>query len=240
MCTCDLVEPLSSNEPKLYLGGSSAEGTKTPWSDSDGMKVLPNVNVYEAPIRGGVFGGNIVEIDTSTSRPGFTQLALVKCVNDGEDMFSSKVQKVDGLLQVNEYGKKFRSSKKFGDYFVFLHQANVKDIPTHYKHGSCATISQDLTEYALCNLESDVAHALRCNDWPSDAQEWCKRKRRYEWRSDETVQCIKQQDCHVVPRGGGGGQNRNCHPKNGEYPSYLEKENWCGVLTTPKYNATIF
>ena len=201
LCVHELVEPYSAAEAKLHLGGSNVEGTATLWSDADGMKVLPNVTVCDERTMKDCPSGNILLMETKQCRPGLTRLIPFKLVEDPADAFSSIVENADGLFKINEDALTYISSQIFADYFVSVHATIVTDIPTHYKHGPCATALQDMKEYAVDNLESDMAHALRCDKWPLGAQEWFTRDRRNEWPPKETIEIIQQQDCHVVPVG---------------------------------------
>ncbi|KAK3092518.1 hypothetical protein FSP39_003897 [Pinctada imbricata] len=63
-----------------------------------------------------------------------------------------------------------------------------------YIHGPCSSGVIGTTEF-------DFAHSICCYTWPDIANGWVIRDRPYDWPTDEKVQNIVRNGCHVVPVG---------------------------------------
>ena len=50
-------------------------------------------------------------------------------------------------------------------------------------------------------VNRDFVYGLKCEFWPSQAEEWIHRDRRQNWPSPELISSISSQGCHLVPVG---------------------------------------
>ena len=57
-------------------------------------------------------------------------------------------------------------------------------------------VSGDVTEYVI---PIDYVYSVLCLYWPSQAEGWASRQRRYGWPSDLTIRRVLQTGCDVVP-----------------------------------------
>ncbi|KAL3855478.1 hypothetical protein ACJMK2_014689 [Sinanodonta woodiana] len=195
----ELAQCPSHESSVFILGGSHAEGTTLDDSDSDGMRVVPNVTICTERKDAKHIEGHVLLMDSRKCRPGFIRLVPVD-IKDDTSYFAGIVRNTEGLFQSNIDGGTYMSSQRFIDALVSSHKRKLQDM-VHYRHGPCATSAQHLRDYNISNVESDVAYALRICTWPSEADEWTSRARHYSWPSPETINKIRQHDCHAVAVG---------------------------------------
>lgn len=69
--------------------------------------------------------------------------------------------------------------------------------------GPAVTIVTSEKEYGY-RYAFDVVWCIRCTGWPSQAQEWAKRKRTGGWPSQQVLEHVLKDACHVVPVGPSG------------------------------------
>ncbi|KAL3855470.1 hypothetical protein ACJMK2_014681 [Sinanodonta woodiana] len=192
----------------FVLGGSHAEGTTLDDSDSDGMRVVPNVTLCNESKDAKRFEGHVFLMDSRKCRPGFTRLVPLE-IKEDTSFLAEVVRNTEGLFQSDVDGGTYMSSQRFVGGLVYSHKRKMQDIPVHRPHGPCATVVQDLRDYNISNIESDVAYAFRICSWPSEADEWTSRERHYSWPSPETINKIRQHDCHAVAVGDPKSEFRN-------------------------------
>ena len=76
---------------------------------------------------------------------------------------------------------------------IFLRRMN------HYGHTVTGPSIENLIDIPVC--DSDNVYALGCKTWPTIANEWIHRNRKYSWPCSSVVSLIKSNGCHLVPIG---------------------------------------
>ncbi|VDI24804.1 Hypothetical predicted protein [Mytilus galloprovincialis] len=163
----------------LVVSGSKAEGLDLAESDLDIMLISNRYSVYESKSKmssvllSDIQIRQILQIDTDNAQPGFVLLRV------HNELFCDQT-----FFERNGDGTYF-SSKRY--------LSNLGSKYTRNKiNGPC-----------LSNLDGklDVAHSLKCSEWPSVAKDWATRKRSSGWPSVFLVSDIVTHGVLLVPIG---------------------------------------
>lgn len=206
----DYLYLTSSNKVlEMIQGGSAAEGTYTLASDVDRMIIIPDITVHTKNKKPKFTKGHWFSLDEVGSSPGYGRLRLLKLEDTEYQIFDGYNANIRDLFQETPDGT-FLSSEKFVNFFVSITKS--MEMSGYYRHGPCAsTEHQDVHGYLTgkpgIKMEEDIAHALVCDDWPSDAQKWITRKRNHDWPPKNIIEKISKMKCHAVPVGNKGSNN---------------------------------
>lgn len=206
----DYLYLTSSNKVlEMIQGGSAAEGTYTLASDVDRMIIIPDITVHTTNKKPKFTKGHWFSLDEVGSSPGYGRLRLLKLEDTEYQIFDGYNANIRDLFQETTDGT-FLSSEKFVNFFVSITKS--MEMSGYYRHGPCAsTEHQDVHGYLTgkpgIKMEEDIAHALVCDDWPSDAQKWITRKRNHDWPPKNIIEKISKMKCHAVPVGNKGSNN---------------------------------
>ena len=184
----------------MVQGGSGAEGTYTADSDVDRMIVLPDMTVHTVKANPENIQGHTFLLDAADSSPGYAKLKLLKLEDTERQILDGYNTSIQEMLEDTNNGT-FLSSEKFVSFFV-----SIPKEPGYYRHGPCATAEHKDTHGHLMgkpgvSMDVDLAHALACDEWPSEAREWISRKRIHNYPPKDVVDKISKQTCHAVPIG---------------------------------------
>ncbi|KAK3093965.1 hypothetical protein FSP39_022342 [Pinctada imbricata] len=157
----------------LICSGSLGEGVAYPESDDDLMFCFTDLRV-------------VTTFREATEATEITDFLMVPCefspgycrLLDVRGSYSDHVVHI-----IHEMP--FVSSSLWKQYFI-------RD--EKYIHGPCYSGAIGTSEY-------DHAICIRCFNWPDIANGWRIRTRSYNWPTNEMVQNIVSNDCHVVPIG---------------------------------------
>lgn len=173
----------------LVVSGSKAEGLNLSCSDLDIMLISNKYSVYESKSKSASEllsnSGNrhILQIDTENAQPGFVLLRVQN------ELFCDQT-----FLERNEDGT-YLSSKRY-----------LSNLGSKY-------CDNKINGPCLSNLDGklDVAHSLKCSEWPSVAREWTTRNRSSGWPSVCLVSEIVQIGVLLVPIGSKS-RSEHVHP----------------------------
>ncbi|CAC5389053.1 unnamed protein product [Mytilus coruscus] len=153
----------------LLASGSKAEGLDMKGSDTDIMMTDSTVKAYD--------GDDI-------SNP------LISCRYD-----SMSPDLKPGYVLVETWMRGYPSTLLSSSFFktsisVFMHF--LKSLFQFEPHGPAMSAS-------TCGEDFDLVYCIKSVNWPNIASEWVIRKRKYGWPSQEMIQNIQSQGCHLVP-----------------------------------------
>ncbi|KAK3093758.1 hypothetical protein FSP39_019785 [Pinctada imbricata] len=170
-----LREKLMTHNFKSHTicSGSLGEGVAYPTSDDDRMHCFPGLRL-EQTYREATQRGAALIVPSEFS-PGYCLLMVIT------DSFPVGVLHIINEMPV-------MSSTLWKQYCI----SHVEG--TSIIHGPCLSN----TDY---NSEFDLAFGIPSSFWPEIAQEWPIRNRSYGWPSDDIIQTIVTNGCHVVPIG---------------------------------------
>ena len=187
---------------RQIMSGSRAEGTYISASDVDRMQILHDILVVNDPDEEvESHCQNTFFLNKTYSNPGYTRLQLSVGNSLAHDTFGD----FKDIMEVTPEGV-FLSSEKFVKYQYDHHELPAKAAKTLKRHGPCLS-GEDENIYGFHNknpeenLELDMAFSLLCNSWPDKEMEWFTRERKHYWPSENLINKIRKEDCHVVPVG---------------------------------------
>ncbi|KAL3837357.1 hypothetical protein ACJMK2_022721 [Sinanodonta woodiana] len=188
----------------MLCTGSLFEGSEIKGSDVDHMRIMHGITAVKGIKELDVHSGYVFLLETFDVRPGYTKLVLMKKdqVSDVPEEMKETIRKsVEESLSQAENNESYLSSEKYRCFYLSLMKDTDKysslgtTHPDIYGHGPCAT-----TLYNN-DIESDIAFAIKCVNWPLDAEEWIERKREKSWPSEEMVEAIRTMPCFILPVG---------------------------------------
>ncbi|XP_063448045.1 uncharacterized protein LOC134727596 [Mytilus trossulus] len=153
----------------LLASGSRAEGLDMKGSDTDIMLIDSTIEAYEGDDK---------------SNP------LISCRYDS---MSSDLK--PGYVLVEAWMRGYPSTLLSSSFFktsISVFAPFLKLIFQMEPHGPAMSASTFGDEF-------DLVYCIKTVTWPNIASEWVFRKRKYGWPSQEMIQSIQSQGCHLVP-----------------------------------------
>ncbi|XP_045157587.2 uncharacterized protein LOC123523901 [Mercenaria mercenaria] len=189
----------------LFLTGSNAEGTDITGSDRDTMVVFPNCIIVadnkEAEIQQ---DNNVFLMVQDGTRPCYTKLQILheSRNHDKNDLFQRLGGK-EKLCVLDEMGRYFFSSEMFTEQVTHhvssLTQSSDNHIVSSFHvHGPCATFDNIVGK---TQFDTDFAYCIPCNILPTEAYDFIRRNRQYNWPPENLIRKHLSQGCHVVSVG---------------------------------------
>lgn len=188
-----MLKKISSISPHIeeIFTGSLAEGFRLGISDKDSMEVLKDVIIMDSETDYKVVHSQVpnnkltltIRMDHQYWEEGYV---LLKYTSGGTDTVKEHAQCIN-YSTLNGFVSSYRFKK-----FLLKNKHTTDPNTDYFVHGPCISfcgVSRDL----------DIAFSLKCNFWPTQAREWIKRSRL--WPSQNLVNKIIQNGCHLVPLG---------------------------------------
>ena len=149
--------------------------------------------------------GHVFLMVRDKSSPVYVNLQPLKLDEEDPD--------INIILAKSAGGDTLASSEKYISYVVEVMQAKLngneyRNIAEHFQNGPCASFVSK-SNIGPWTWDTDVAYAIKCTSWPSDAEEWFARSRQNGWPSGEILDKIRKLDCHVVATGNPPSPSRN-------------------------------
>lgn len=172
------------------------------------MSIAINISVVRSSSTLNKPTGFVFLSQTENVRAGFTKLCLFGEPSDDENI-PIIAEHVKKSLTVHE-GNTYLSSEKYKisatkdlihDYKDSVYQNTNFRI---YNHGPCASLitSEKFDKFSeMLPLETDLALAIQCQEWPFIAEEWFTRKRTKGWPSESFIAQVRSMPCFVLPVG---------------------------------------
>lgn len=176
-----VYETLCHVEETRLVVGSNSDGTATKQSDKDFLRILPGFNVQTREMIEHTGVSKVFVAERSNLGPGFTYLRIPT----GFD----KTQ-LPGIDIDDQY---FKSDK-------FIRAATQATASVSSYFGSYQTKSKG-TSVSRVHQKADYddVYAIKCLQWPPEANEWISRDRPCGWPSAELIQIIQNSKCYVIP-----------------------------------------
>ena len=177
---------LRNRKHTTFYSGSKAEGLRFETSDDDWMVIYRDIKVIPSESFMALYDSRttLCLMDNEMTRPGFTLLRLI-----GE---STKLAVVKSARPCVNFlpGRCYISCKLWRESHTACYRESVRV----FTHGPCASGIFGSCEY-------DFAYCLRCDIWPTNAQDCIKRLHQCCWPSHDTIRSIMDDGVFFVPIG---------------------------------------
>ena len=159
--------------------GSRAEGLRFESSDDDWMLIHRKIKVIPSVSDRAKYDSNttLLLMENEMTKPGFTLLKLLG-ESTARDVLRSTEYILNGRYLSCKYWRELHTVYRF----------------LEFTHGPCASAKTGLYEY-------DIAYSLRCDIWPTNAQDCIRRLQQSPWPSHDTVLSIVNDGVLFVPIG---------------------------------------
>ncbi|VDI33084.1 Hypothetical predicted protein [Mytilus galloprovincialis] len=197
---------------KIHYGGSYAEGTYSSGSDIDRMMVIPNILVISNGNERNDRIGHIFQRDPRKCRAGFFTLVLQQLQRLENDLFLPYGKDINDMLEKDNAGNSFLSSDKMSHFSVTQSQRFAPSTYEHSKHGPATNYTEQyahgfMKARTFTLIDVDFCFGLMVDGWPTEADEWVTRQRKYNWPQKDLIEKVRSLDCHLVPVGDKTSQN---------------------------------
>ncbi|VDI78189.1 Hypothetical predicted protein [Mytilus galloprovincialis] len=210
---CNTMFSTARNEMcQIHCGGSYAEGLNCPGSDYDMMMVIPNILVCSNGKKRIHRNTNIFRMDSTKCRAGFFTLVLKQLDSSENDLFQVFGKDIIVMLEKDKEVN-LLSSEKILQFSVAVSKRFAPNAFNYSQHGPAAATRTEVYSHGFMagkgflEFDIDFCFGVRYDGWPTEADEWVTRQRKYNWPQKDLIEKIRSLDCHLVPVGDKTSQN---------------------------------